>query len=84
MQLQRLAIVKAAAALLTNVLVLRVNVLLRMLLNSDSFVLHRWATARYHRDGLVALSLLWLLDGLNRLVLLVLLLHEMLLLVHLL
>lgn len=86
MQLQSFAVVEAAAALLTDVLRLRVNVLLRMLLNSDGFVLHGWTARRHHGDGLIALRLLWLLlNRLNGFILLVLLLHEvLLLLLHLL
>lgn len=79
MELQSFAIVETAAALLTQVLSLRVNVLLRMLLNSDRFVLHRRTSSGNHRYGLVALRVRLLLDRLNGLVLLVLLFQEVLL-----
>lgn len=54
-----------------------------MLLDFDGLVLHGGTARRHHRDGLVALALLGMLDRLDGLVLLVLLLEE-LLLVHLL
>jgi hypothetical protein len=54
-----------------------------MLLDFNGLVLHVGTARRHHRDGLVALSLLRMLDRLDGLVLLVFLLEE-LLLVHLL
>lgn len=75
MQLKGFAVVEAAAALVAHVLTL--NVLLRVLLNADGFVLHRRTASGNHRDGLIGLLRLFLryLDGL---VLLVFLLKEML------
>lgn len=76
MQLKGFAIVEAAAALVADMLTL--NILLRVLLDADGFVLHRGASSGDHRNGLI--GLLWLfLRNLNGLVLLVFLLEEMLL-----
>lgn len=81
MKLQGLTIVEATATLLTHVLTLDLNVLLRMLLYFDGLVLHGWTARRDHRDGLIGLGLVWLFDSLNGFILLMLLLEE-LLLVH--
>lgn len=75
MQLKGLAVIEAAAALVADVLTL--NILLRVLLDADGFVLHRGAASWDHRDGLVGLLRLFLRD-LNGLVLLVFLLEEVL------
>lgn len=76
MQLKGLAVVETAAALVADVLAL--HILLRVLLDADGLVLHRRAASGDHRDGLVGLLRLLLRD-LNRLVLLVFLLEEVLL-----